>query len=305
MNNINRVLIEKPDLPVLTKNHTVVDLHFHSSYSDGKNSVMEIAKRARKLGIGIAITDHNDIRGAVEINRMKGVFSIPGIEVTSKEGTHVLVYFSDINRLRHFYTESIKPHMGIDVMSAISLEVEMIIQRAKQLDAMTIFPHPFGAAYMGVCNSIFSPERQQRLFDLIDGVEALNASNLKKSNLRSTVLGFNLDKNITGGSDGHTLKHMGKAVTYADCRKDRKAFLEALNSGQNKVIGKEIAIIKKVTSNGMKLKNNIKNYPHLIEKNIKYSYTVINAKSKNLRDNMKLSLNEKIRNGRDRKSLRG
>lgn len=304
MNNINRVLIEKPNLLELTKNYTVVDLHFHSHYSDGKNSVMEIAKRAEMLGIGIAITDHNDIRGAVEINRMKRVFSIPGIEVTSKEGTHILIYFCDIKRLTQFYDKNIQPYMGDDVMSSISLPMEEIIQRARPFDAMTIFPHPFGAAYTGVCNSSFSPEKQRQLFDIVDGIEVFNASNLKKSNLRSTVLGFNLDKNITGGSDGHTLKHMGKAVAYADCRKDRKAFLEAIRSKQNKVIGKEIAIIKKVTSNGMKLKSNIRNTPHLIEKNIKYSYTVINARRKNLRDSMKLSINERIRNGRNRKTFR-
>jgi hypothetical protein len=190
-------------------------------------------------------------------------------------------------------------------MKSISLPMEDILQRAKSFDAVTIFPHPFGTAYTGICNSSFSPERQQRLFDMIDGIEVFNASNLKKSNLRGTVLGFNLDKNIVGGSDGHTLKHMGRAVTYADCRKNRRAFLGAIMDKQNKVIGKEIAIIKKVTSNGMKLKSNIKNTPHLLEKNIKYSYTVINAKSKNLRDNMKLSINEKIKNGRSRNSFRG
>ena len=43
----------------------------------------------------------------------------------------------------------------------------------------------------------------------------------------------------------------------------------------------------------------------LIEKNIKYGYTVINTKSKHLRDNMKHNINEKIRNGKHRGSLSG
>jgi len=129
MNNINRVLIEKPNLSELTKKNTVVDLHFHSIYSDGKNTVSEIAKQAKRLGIGIAITDHNEIRGAVELNRIRGVLSIPGIEVTSEEGAHILIYFRDIKKLKQFYQKNVRPYMGNDVMSSISLEMKAIIRK--------------------------------------------------------------------------------------------------------------------------------------------------------------------------------
>jgi hypothetical protein len=106
-------------------------------------------------------------------------------------------------------------------------------------------------------------------------------------------LGFNLGKGITGGSDGHRISQMGKAVTYAACKRSRKAFLDAIKKKKTKVVGKETALIKKVTSNGVKLRNNIKNYPDLVEKNLKYSYTVINSKSKEIKENVKRSLNGK------------
>jgi hypothetical protein len=96
---------------------------------------------------------------------------------------------------------------------------------------------------------------------MVDGVEVINSSNLKKWNLRCALLGFNLDKAITGGSDGHSIKHMGRAVSVADCQPDPRAFLDALKKKQNKVIGKEIDILRKVTSNGLKLRTNLKNYP--------------------------------------------
>ena len=54
---------------------------------------------------------------------------------------------------------------------------------------------------------------------------------------------------------------------------------------------KEIDLIRKVTSNGVKLRTNFKNYPDLVEKNLKYSYTVINSKSKTFKDNVRRSLN--------------
>jgi hypothetical protein len=83
---------------------------------------------------------------------------------------------------------------------------------------------------------------------------------------------------------------MGKAITYADCKPDRRAFLDAVRNGQSRVIGKEIDIIRKVTSNGLRLRTNINNCPDLLGKNIKYSYALINRKSQMLRDSVKRRL---------------
>ena len=66
--NSHKILFKRPNLDELTQQYAVVDLHFHSKYSDGNNAVSSIAKRALELGIGIAITDHNEIKGAVEID---------------------------------------------------------------------------------------------------------------------------------------------------------------------------------------------------------------------------------------------
>ena len=104
-----------------------------------------------------------------------------------------------------------------------------------------------------------------------------------------------MDKGITGGSDGHRLPQMGKVVSFADCDADRRAFLNAVKTKQTMVIGKESNLLKKVTSNGIKLRTSLKNYPDLMEKNLRYGFTVINNKSKIIRDNVKRSLNERIR----------
>jgi len=290
MDKTNRVQFEKPNISELTQQYTVVDLHFHTRYSDGLNTVRHVAKRVRQLGIGIAITDHNDIRGPVEMDEYKDILSIPGIEVTSQEGSHLLVYFYSIESLKLFFKKYIQPNMGNGLMSSIALTMETIIEKARAFKTVVILPHPYCAAYTGVCNPQFSMARQKRLFDLVDGVEAINSENLKKWNLKCTVLGFNLDKTVVGGSDGHALYQIGKVVSYADCKRTREAFLDAIKKKQNKVVGKEIDIFRKVTSNGLKLRTNLKNCPDLIEKNFRYGCTVINSKSKNLRDNIKRRL---------------
>ena len=81
--NSHKILFERPNLDELTEQYAVFDLHFHSKYSDGKNPVSSIAKRARELGIGISLTDHNEIKGAVELDKYGEILNIPGIEITS------------------------------------------------------------------------------------------------------------------------------------------------------------------------------------------------------------------------------
>ena len=296
MNNpVNRILFEKPNLPELSQQFTVVDMHFHSAHSDGRNSVNEIAEHAEMLGIGVAITDHNEIQGALEMDAHKNVLSIPGIEVTSSEGAHILVYFSDIDKLSRFYHHDIVPHMGPDTMQSTTVDMETIIWCAKQYQGITIFPHPFCGVYTGIANQHFEKERLEKLLGHVDGVEVINSENLNKWNLKSALMGFNLNKAISGGSDGHSLYQLGKVVTYAACPKDRKSFLTTLRQGQNRVIGKEIDILHKVQSNGIKLRSNLRNYPQLMEKNISYSRKVIHIKSKMFRDRVKTRFNDGIR----------
>jgi predicted metal-dependent phosphoesterase TrpH len=290
MADINKIIFEKPDIDSLLETYTVFDLHFHTRYSDGRNSVEAIARRAKELRIGIALTDHNEIRGALEIEKYKGVLSIPGIEITSCEGTHILMYFYETESLKKFYRKCIKPFMGNDTMSSTKLTMEEIVDSAKLFKCIRIFPHPYSAAYTGLYNVNFSADRISCLLADADGVEVINAENVHRWNLQCALLGFNLAKAITGGSDGHSLYHMGKAVTYAACPHSREAFLDAVGSRQTGVIGKEINLIRKVAYNSAKLNVNIMNYPELLGKNIRYSYRLINTKSRLIKESLRSNL---------------
>ncbi len=291
MENLNRIQFDTPDLARLNSRFTVVDLHFHSRFSDGADTVETIARRARELGIGVAITDHNAIDGAVAIDRYTDVLSIPGIEVTSREGSHILAYFYRIDDLKSFYDIHIKPNMGSTVMSSVDLDVASILLAAKKHGGVVIFAHPYSAAFTGICNHSFTDAQLDRLLRLADGVEVINSENLKRWNLKSALLGFNLDQSITGGSDGHNVQQMGNTVTYAACSPDRDAFLDALKQKQTKVMGTESKLLEKIQSNSVKLKSSINNYPDLVEKNIRYGKSVIQFRTRKATEKMWQSVN--------------
>jgi hypothetical protein len=290
---VNRVVFELPPLKELCETYTVFDLHFHTRFSDGSATPREVARKARKLGIGIAVTDHNAVGGALEMERYRDVLSIPGIEVTSLEGAHLLLYFYEAKALKHFYKKDVMPFLGKELMSSISLAMREIIERARQYEALVIFAHPYCAMYTGVCNSMFSRARQNELLQMADGIEAINSGNLKKWNFKSTILGFNLNKAMTGGSDGHNLYQLGKAVSYARTPRDRHAFLDAVRAGESRVMGKEIAFIRKVAANGAKFRSNLKNTSDLMEKNVRYSYALLNRTSRHVKASMQRHLHNR------------
>ncbi|MBR4993813.1 MAG: PHP domain-containing protein, partial [Lachnospiraceae bacterium] len=80
----------------------MIDLHVHSTYSDGTYTVEELVDYAVNKGLSaIALTDHDTIDGLDEIidyAKDKPVEVIPGIEFSTEyEGKdiHILGYFFD------------------------------------------------------------------------------------------------------------------------------------------------------------------------------------------------------------------
>ncbi len=283
--NNHRVIFEKPFLPDLVRAYTVVDLHFHSRHSDGSNSIDAIAERARNLGIGVAVTDHNTIYGALEIARKHpDVLSIPGIEVTSREGAHLLVYFYHIADLAVFYEKELVPWLGKNIMSSASLNLETIIARARKYEAVVVFPHPYSTMFTGVCNQTFSRKYQECLLAMADGIEVINAGNVHRWNLQSTVLAFNMNTGMTAGSDGHNINQMGRAVTYASCGRSATDFLDAIKEKRTWTMGKENGLLRKMTSNGIKIRTSFTNSADIFGKNVRYSIALINSGSRMLKD---------------------
>ena len=76
-----------------------IDLHIHTTASDGTDSPAEVVRRASELGLrAIAITDHDTVTGYAEAFSAgldHGIEVVPGIEVSTKYGVavHILGYY--------------------------------------------------------------------------------------------------------------------------------------------------------------------------------------------------------------------
>lgn len=82
-----------------------VDLHTHSTASDGVYSPAELLQRARDAGLRVlALTDHDTTNGlaeGAEAARTLGIDFIPGLELNTDNGggeVHILGYFPDLAR---------------------------------------------------------------------------------------------------------------------------------------------------------------------------------------------------------------
>ena len=84
-----------------------VDLHAHSTASDGSRAPADVIREAKRIGLtAIALTDHDTVAGiseAVTAGEAVGVRVVPGVELSAVEGdveTHILgLHLSDTREL--------------------------------------------------------------------------------------------------------------------------------------------------------------------------------------------------------------
>lgn len=77
-----------------------IDLHLHTTHSDGSFSTREVMTFAKQAGVtALAITDHDIVEGIAEataIGAELGIEVVPGVEISSRLGEselHILGYF--------------------------------------------------------------------------------------------------------------------------------------------------------------------------------------------------------------------
>ena len=219
-----------------------VDMHFHTRYSmDGVSRITNMIKKAKKKNIGFAVTDHNEIKGVISaFKNRKGALVIPGIEITCKNGVHILSYFYTKCELEQFFNKNIKPRLKKNPYKA-DISISELANKLKDYNSIICAPHPFAAGSV----SLHKINPTKKLIRSLDLVEVINGYNFRRFNMKAVYWAASNNKAVCGGSDGHTTLELGKVLTFTKGTDIESIFKEILKN-RAVVIGKEEHLIFKM-----------------------------------------------------------
>jgi len=168
-----------------------IDLHVHTSFSNGRGAPGDILGRAEARGLdGLAITDHDTLEGYFRAKELEcDLLLIPGYEVETDAG-HILV-------------------LGLEELppSVESIGYYGLIGWVRSHGGLTVIAHP----------AISRFHISKWMCSLPDAVEVLNASYPLEYFVRR---GLEASERIgvpgVGGSDAHSPISVGDAYTVVD-----------------------------------------------------------------------------------------
>ncbi len=169
-------------------------MHVHSKYSsDGYLDPELMVKVAQRKGLsGIAVTDHNTLKGGLETKKYESddFQVIIGSEISTDRGEVIGLFLSE------------------EIKSDIFTEV---IEEIKEQSGIVITPHPFDE----IRGNGIKPEKSDARF--LDGVEVFNSRCLlQKYNDRAREFAMENKLNFAAGSDAHFASEIGKAGIITD-----------------------------------------------------------------------------------------
>ena len=170
------------------------DLHIHSVYSpDATTTVRAILRQAKDAALNvIAVTDHDEFRGSLEAHELAktyGIESIPGAEVSTREGHLLALWIHEL------------PPKGLSLLDTLLLI-------GKQ-GGVAIAPHPFSSlpgslSMESVVNALTNPRAKA----VLQGMETHNMSTQAFDSI-AQKLSIYLPLAKLGASDSHVYWSIG------------------------------------------------------------------------------------------------
>jgi predicted metal-dependent phosphoesterase TrpH len=197
------------------------DLHVHTIYSrDSIITPKELVYYARKRGLtAVAVTDHDQVKGAQKIAKATDFLVIPGTEVSSLNG-HIV---------------------GLDVQEPIpkGLNPEETVDRIHQAGGVAVACHPF---------VLFKGSVGKHVTARFDAVETVNSSAFpfRSSTEKANQLADKLRLPKVAGTDAHYGPVIGHAFTLIDAEPTVDALLNAIVNGRCQPFGGAIPFALRV-----------------------------------------------------------
>jgi len=185
------------------------DLHVHTRYSrDCLASVDSIIARCRSRGIGcIAVTDHDEIDGALLLQEKAPFKVIVGEEIRTDRGEII----------GYFLTKRIKP----------GLSPAKTVAEIKKQGGLVCIPHPFDR----LRGSRLDFRALREIEKDIDIIEVFNSRNIfAEDNKKALEYAFAKGAMVSVGSDAHWPWEIGRTYINIPDFSDAGTFGEALRS---------------------------------------------------------------------------
>jgi hypothetical protein len=184
------------------------DLHCHTIHSpDSCNRLAWIIERCRKTGINcLAVTDHNDVDGAIELMKTAPFHVIIGEEVDTGEGEIIGL----------FLKRWIAPRQGL----------EKTIEEIRSQEGLVYLPHP-----LSICRgNPLDVGKIKGLMQEIDIVEVFNSRTRRESRNSAWLAEWVLRGGVvqSAGSDAHAPHELGNVLIEMDDFNSKEGFLSSL-----------------------------------------------------------------------------
>lgn len=185
-------------------------IHVHTDYSHDSNaSARDVAEAARVAGVDcVAVTDHDEIRGALELRDLGQVRVIVGEEISTSEG-HLIGLF---------LKQWIRPGMS----------AERTAREIRDQNGLALAPHPFSS----LCDDSLRAAMDS-LAPWLDAVEVCNAQNpLPWQDTRAAA--FARQRGLPGyaGADAHIRGDLSACYQLMDDFDDARSFAASLASAE-------------------------------------------------------------------------
>lgn len=201
------------------------DLHVHTIYSsDSVITPKQLILYAKKRGLtAVAVTDHNQVEGALKIAKQTDFLIIPGTEVSSIHG-HIV---------------------GLNVNTLIprGLSADETVDRIHEAGGISIACHPF---------ALLKGSIGKHVSEKFDAVETINASSFpfNRATSKANQLAERLKLPKVAGTDAHYGPVIGQAYTLIDSEANIEAIIKAIANGHCEPAGTCISLLMRLENQG-------------------------------------------------------
>ncbi|ALU11363.1 histidinol phosphatase [Ignicoccus islandicus DSM 13165] len=197
------------------------DLHMHSTYSDGLNTVEEMIHSALEKGLkAISITDHNTFKGSKK-----------AIEYVKDKGIELVVLYG--NEVRARYSGKLMDILVLcpQVLDDDNYPIDAVklYEWTRKNNCLYIPAHPYDERRYG-CGEL--------IYDLdMDAIEGWNARAPRKVNERAIATAKTLGKPIVSNSDAHEVEMVAAAHNIIEVEElDPYSVIDSILKGKVKIV---------------------------------------------------------------------